>query len=143
MNLSDKVEERTGLSTREIYDIHGEVFYRCQEFQALHEIVENTNSKAVVGISGGAVTHSEIFSLIHACTLPVWLKARPEDLFIRNLAEDSRWTSADRHDALEALRDVYKAREPYFEKSRIVIDTTAKTPEICARQLTREIKAVS
>ena len=140
VELNDLVVRRCGLETDEIYELHGELFFRQQEFAALRELAEKDEKKLVVAVSGGAIAHADTFALIHACTLPVWLKARPEELFIRTLAEDNRWATADRHKALEALRNVYQAREQFFERSRIIIDTTAKTVEMCARQLTRELK---
>ncbi|MDH4248486.1 MAG: helix-turn-helix domain-containing protein [Deltaproteobacteria bacterium] len=142
VELNDAVAMRCGLEIKEIYELHGEAFFRRQEFMALRALIEKGDQKVVVAISGGAVSNADTFSLLHACTLPVWLKARPEELFIRTLTEDKRWLSADRHEAVDDLRKVYNARELFFEKSRIIIDTTAKSPEICVRQLIRDIKGV-
>jgi len=142
VELEDLVASSYGLSVSEIYELHGESRLRQLEFEALRDLVESGRT-VVVSLSGGAITHPEILYMLQACTLPVWLKARPEELFVRVLAETDRWKKADKEAALNSIRTLYKDREPLFERSRIIIDTTAKTEDTCVRQLVREIKSLN
>jgi len=139
LSLDELVVEESGFSIPEIIEIHGERRLRKLEFEVLLKLVEN-KERIVLEVPPGAVTNTDTFTILHTCTLPVFLKTRPEELFKRAFSEKSRWATADKVKALDNLRQAQQERQVLFGRARITVDTTAKTPEACFRQLMQEIK---
>jgi XRE family aerobic/anaerobic benzoate catabolism transcriptional regulator len=140
--IDDLIQEASGLNQRELFELHGEGYYRQQEREALRKLVDQ-GQPVVVAVSGGIVTDPEAFRLLQRHTLTVWLKvARAEEYIERLIAQGDRRPMANRPHALVELRALLQARTPYYEAARLVLDTSATAPSAGAARLAAEVKAL-
>src|SRR5947208_3191730 len=62
VELDARVEEAAGLSLREIFELHGEEYYRRLEREALEALISKGES-SILATGGGIVTHPETFDV--------------------------------------------------------------------------------
>jgi XRE family aerobic/anaerobic benzoate catabolism transcriptional regulator len=139
VELDEVIQERTGLAVGEIFELHGERYYRDAERRALQHLLER-DAPAVVAVSGGAVTDPETFRLLREGTLLVWLKAPPEAHMARVATQGDRRPMADRPNAMKELRALLAARVPYYEQARLIADTGTASPQECAEKLAAALR---
>lgn len=140
--VDDLIQETSGLNQRELFELHGEGYYRQQERDALQRLVALAKP-VVVAVSGGIVTDPEAFRLLQHHTLTIWLKvARAEEYIERLIAQGDRRPMANRPHALVELRALLQSRTPYYEEARLVLDTSATAPAVGAARLANEVKAM-
>jgi XRE family aerobic/anaerobic benzoate catabolism transcriptional regulator len=139
VELDQEVQELTGLATSEIFELHGEDYYREAERHALQRLIAR-GEPAVLAASGGAVADAELFRLLKERTLLVWVKADPEQHMQRVLSQGDRRPMADRPDAMAELRHLLRARAPYYEQARLVADTSAASPQACVGRLVAQLE---
>ncbi|HEX7926410.1 MAG TPA: shikimate kinase [bacterium] len=140
--IDDLIQEMSGLGLRELFELHGEGYYRTQEREALRKLIE-LGKPVIVAVSGGIVTDPEAYRLLQHQTLTVWLKVnRPEEYIERLIAQGDRRPMANRPHALVELRALLQARTPYYEEARLILDTSATPPAVGATRLAGEVKAM-
>jgi XRE family aerobic/anaerobic benzoate catabolism transcriptional regulator len=142
LEMDDLIQEASGLNLRELFELHGEGYYRQQERDALRRLIAQRRP-VVVAVSGGIVTDPEAFRLLQHHTLTIWLKVpRPEEYIERLIAQGDRRPMANRPHALVELRALLQARTPYWEEARLVLDTSATPPADGAARLAADVRAL-
>jgi XRE family aerobic/anaerobic benzoate catabolism transcriptional regulator len=140
--VDDLIQEMSGLNLRELFELHGEGYYRQQEREALRKLIDQAQP-VIVAVSGGIVTDPAAFRLLQHHTLTIWLKVtRAEEYIERLIAQGDRRPMANRPHALVELRALLQARTPYYEEARLVLDTSATPPAVGATRLAGEVKAM-
>lgn len=139
VELDDEIQDVTGLALREIFELHGEDYYRSAERQALERLLARGEA-VVVAVSGGAVTDPAVFRLLRERFLAVWLRATPEQHMARVVEQGDRRPIANRPNAMAELRALLRAREPYYEQARLVADTSADPPDVCVSRLVEALR---
>jgi XRE family aerobic/anaerobic benzoate catabolism transcriptional regulator len=140
--IDDLIQEASGLGPRELFELHGEGYYRQLEREAVRKLIEQ-GRPVVLAVSGGIVTDPEAFRLLQHHTLTIWLKvARAEEYIERLIAQGDRRPMANRPHALMELRALLQARTPYYEEARLVLDTSVTPPALGAARLAAEIAAM-
>jgi XRE family aerobic/anaerobic benzoate catabolism transcriptional regulator len=142
VELDTLIQESTGLALAELFELHGESFYRRAEREALERLVQSSKA-CVVAVSGGIVTHPQALELLRERTLMVWLKARPEQHIPRLEAQGDRRPMANRPNAQAQLQSLLRARTPFYRQARLSLDTSFDTPEVCADKLLTEIQRLT
>lgn len=142
LELDALIQEGTGLALPELFELHGESFYRRAERDALERVVEAAKP-CVVAASGGIVTDPQALGLLRERTLMVWLRARPEQYIPRLEAQGDRRPMANRPNAMSQLQALLRARTPYYRQARIALDTSLQTPEACVERLTGDIQQLT
>jgi XRE family aerobic/anaerobic benzoate catabolism transcriptional regulator len=132
LELNQMIEEEAGLRLDEIFELHGEAYYRRLEQEVLRRFL-STSTEAVIASGGGLVTDRVTYDMLKQRTLTVWLKARPEDYLARVAAQGDRRPMAGRAEPLAELRELLKEREPLYAEAEVTIDTSMKTPEEITR----------
>jgi len=138
------IEEKTGVSIKEIVEKKGWGPFRQLEKEALEEYLRGPG-KRVVACGGGAVLHREFWPEIKKVALVVWLKAKIETILAR-MANDSktetqRPTLCNGMTLSQEIATVLAERTPLYEKfSHIAIDTDAYLPDLIAEQIVKEYK---
>lgn len=140
VELDDHIESETGLRIAELFQLHGEAYYRQAERQALERVL--AGPACVLAVGGGLVTEPATFSLLRAVATTIWLRAEPEDHWQRVLAQGDTRPMADNERAFQDLRRILAAREPLYRQANQVIDTanrsvTAVVDALCAGLLDR------
>ncbi len=134
VELDALIQEATSLELAELFELHGEDYYRREEREALRRLVSAARP-VVVAVSGGIVTNAESLRLLREGTTLVWLKARPEEHMHRVVAQGDRRPMANRPDAMAELQALLRARTPYYQQAALVLDSSGLTPAQCAARL--------
>lgn len=126
VELDAAIEASAGMALAEIWQLHGDPYYRRLEQRCLADLVAR-GEPLVVALPGGVVGNPEAFQLVEQGCVPVWLEARPEDHMRRVLAQGDRRPVADRADAMAELRALLAAREPQYRRAPVRVDTSQGT----------------
>ena len=126
--LDALVEQEAGLTLREIFDLHGEAYYRRVERRALARFLDAHppgTPGAVLAVGGGLVTDATSFHMLRSRALTVWLKATAKDHWNRVVAQGDRRPMAENPRAFSELRALLEARRPLYAESAFTTDTSA------------------
>jgi XRE family aerobic/anaerobic benzoate catabolism transcriptional regulator len=123
VELDGLIESEAGLSLTEIFELHGESYYRRLEHQCINGLLD-AEEPVVVALSGGIVSSGEVYGqLLRACTT-IWLKAEPADHMQRVIDQGDHRPMQDRENAMAELRAILAARSPLYGKADIQVDTS-------------------
>jgi XRE family aerobic/anaerobic benzoate catabolism transcriptional regulator len=134
IELDGRIEDAAGLALAEIFALHGEGYYRRLETRCLVDILTEGH-RAVVALSGGIVHNDPAFELASRRCRTVWLSADPQDHMDRVIDQGDYRPMEDRDDAMAELRAMLKAREPYYRKADISVDTSRQSVDEVIEQL--------
>jgi len=133
VELDARVEETAGLSLSEIWDLHGEAYYREVEREALARLLATT-PRAVLATGGGLVTDPTTFEMLRGGTSTVWLRARPDVHWSRVVAQGDHRPMGDDPRAMDRLRLLLEEREALYGQAHHVVDTSdLSTDEVASR----------
>jgi len=122
------IVDASGLPVDQIFELHGERYYRRLEREVLSRLVSR-RAPAVLAAAGGIVNEPPSWELLLERSTTVWLRARPHDHWARVVAQGDRRPMAQRPDAMAELRALLAAREPLYGQAHIVVDTSGRKPE--------------
>ena len=122
VELDERIEKAAGLTLQNIFEVHGEEYYRRLEHEVLLDLILQ-QKRAVVATGGGIVMRNETFDLLENHCRIIWLKARPEDHWNRVLKQDPR-PMRNYPDAFAQLQNLLQGREPLYARADCVIDTS-------------------
>lgn len=136
VELNREIEKEAGLAVSEIFTVFGQHGYRVIERRCLERIIVNHPS-VVLATAGGIVAETATYELLLSSFYTIWLKASPEVMFERVLAQhDARIASPElRHEALENIERTLDARRHLYELAPAAFDTSGKTVEQIVRGL--------
>lgn len=120
--LDSCIESATGLQLGEIFQVHGEAYYRSAERTVLSQNLAGPPS--VLAVGGGIVTDATSYALLRAGARTVWLRARPEDHWKRVVAQGDTRPMANNDRAFTDLRRILSEREPLYRLADLVIETS-------------------
>ena len=130
------VQKASGLPIDQIFELHGERYYRRVERETLARIL-GSGRPTVVATAGGVVNELRSWEMLRRRATVVWLRARPEEHWRRVVAQGDRRPMAHRPDAMAELRAMLAARERVYSQAHLVVDTNGKPP----RQVVAAIEA--
>ena len=134
------VQGAAGLPLDQIFELHGERYYRRLERETLQSILAGSHA-SVVAAAGGVVNEPPTWKALLERTTVVWLRARPEDHWRRVVAQGDRRPMADNPDAMAELRAMLASREARYAQAHVVVDTARRTPHAVARTIASELAA--
>ncbi|MDX1387740.1 MAG: shikimate kinase [Acidobacteriota bacterium] len=120
--------EASGLPLDQLFELHGERYYRRLEREILQRILAR-GTPAVVAAAGGIVNEPETWRHLRDRSTVVWLRATPEDHWDRVVVQGDRRPMADNPDAMAELRAMLTAREELYAQAHVTVDTHGKDPE--------------
>ncbi len=123
IELDARIEEAAGLSLREIFEIHGEDYYRRLEREALEAVITRAE-RSVLATGGGIVTHRESFDLLRTSATTIWLRAAPDEHWNRVVSQGDHRPMANDPLAMAHLRELLGRREELYRTADHVIDTS-------------------
>jgi len=124
VELDELVVERAGMSLGHLFELHGILYYRRLEREALARLLASGDS-AIVATGGGLVTDHATFDLLRRSAVTIWLKAKPQDHWGRVVAQGDARPMANRSSAMNELRALLRARRALYERAGHVVDTSA------------------
>jgi XRE family aerobic/anaerobic benzoate catabolism transcriptional regulator len=140
VELNREIERVAGYSVAEIHDLYGPTAYRRYERRALEEAIQLYRD-AVIATPGGIVSDAATFNLLLSHCLTVWLQASPEEHMRRVEAQGDLRPMSGNQEAMEDLRRILAAREPFYGKADMAFDTSGKALAMAFSELRSAVRA--
>jgi XRE family aerobic/anaerobic benzoate catabolism transcriptional regulator len=128
IELDRIVEKDYGGSIGEILAIGGQSAFRRQERRCLEAVIDS-HDRVVIATGGGLVAEASTYSLLLERTHTIWLTALPEEHMSRVIAQGDLRPMAKNDEAMEDLKAILKAREPYHRMAEAAVDTSGESVE--------------
>jgi XRE family aerobic/anaerobic benzoate catabolism transcriptional regulator len=122
VELDARIEKAAGLTLQNIFELHGEDYYRQLEQDVLMNLMLQ-QSPLVIATGGGIVTRNETYELLQRSCFTIWLKADPKDHWNRVLKQDPR-PMANRPDAFAQLQNILQRREHLYARADLTMNTS-------------------
>jgi XRE family aerobic/anaerobic benzoate catabolism transcriptional regulator len=140
VELSREIERVAGYTIAELHDLYGPTAYGRYERRALEETIQ-LHPDAVIATPGGIVSDAATLNVLLSHCVTVWLRATPEDHMRRVEAQGDLRPMADNPEAMDDLRRILAAREPYYAKADIIFDTSGRPVRAAFAELRRAVRA--
>src|SRR5262249_49923117 len=137
VELDALVERAAGLPLGQIFELHGEAYYRRLERETLARIIKEA-AKVVLAAGGALVTVPETYRLLRRHFVTVWLRADVEDHWNRVVAQGDLRPMAENPHAMAELRALLAARGPLYKQADQIIDTSHIGVDEAVAQLAQE-----
>ncbi|HKI30695.1 MAG TPA: shikimate kinase [Gemmataceae bacterium] len=130
VDADEILEQRAGMTIRQVFEAEGETGFRKRESLLLEELCELR--RTVIATGGGVVLSGLNRQRLKAAGRVVWLTADPPT--IRHRLEKDKST-AERRPALTVgglaeIKELLRAREPLYRAvADLTVDTTGRAPE--------------
>jgi XRE family aerobic/anaerobic benzoate catabolism transcriptional regulator len=125
--LDQLIENDTGLSLAEIFDLEGEEYYRAVEERTLEKVLKR--KPGIIASGGGLVMNPTALFLLKLNASIVWLQAAPEALLARVRSSKDQSRLGAHPQVSKQLKAILDRRTPCYAQADLVIDTTHKSPE--------------
>ncbi|MBL8756092.1 MAG: helix-turn-helix domain-containing protein [Planctomycetes bacterium] len=133
VELDTCIEAASGLRIGEIFQLHGENYYRATERAELQRLL--AGEPCVIAVGGGIVTDAQSFQALRTRSRTVWLQAKPEDHWQRVLAQGDTRPMADNEQAFADLRRILEQRDGLYRQAELVVDTSTRKVDAVVDQL--------
>jgi len=141
VDLDKSIEQRTNLSINEIFEKHGEIYFRKLEREVLIDLL-NTSGDLIIGLGGGTPCYANNHELLKSENIvSVYLRASVETLFERLVSNKSkRPIIADKTD--EELKEFIAKhlfdRSFYYNQAQYKVSIDGKSKD----ETTQDILAI-
>ena len=133
------IVEQAGMQVPEIFERHGEAWFREQETAALRSRLSILN-RTVISTGGGIVTRQENHALLRELGFVVWLTAS-EDVIFERVSRNKKRPLLQTADPRQTVHTLLKVRQPHYEAvAQCTLDTTVLSHEATASALIAEAR---
>lgn len=136
VDLDLHIEKEQGISISEMFEKHGEKYFRDVETESLTKISEKSNQ--IISTGGGIVIKDENWEIMRNNGVSVYLKASIETLFNRVKHKSTR-PLLNVENPFEKAKELFLSRESLYEKSEIILDREGLEPGDVAEAIVREM----
>jgi shikimate kinase len=130
VDADTEIESAAGMTIPEIFDKHGEPYFRAGEARVIARLLDN--GPQVLATGGGAVMDQSTRDLIHIKGISVWLKADVDVLMKRTKRRNDRPLA-------EKIKDLLPAREPVYALSDITVQSRDEPHDTIVDEIIAEI----
>lgn len=109
-----EIESAAGMTIPEIFDKHGESYFRAGEARVIARLLDN--GPQVLATGGGSLMDAQTRALIGEKGVSIWLKADIDVLLKRTKRRNDRPLA-------EKIRDLLPIREPLYAQADIVVQS--------------------
>lgn len=136
VDLDQKIEQDAGITIPQIFELHGEKYFRELEKKVVAEISQRHG--LVIATGGGTVTDEENLRLLKNSGMIVCLTTDAEEIFRRTERRGERPVLDGGEDRLQTIKKLLEQRQPFYAQADFTIDTTDWSPlqimnEICKK----------
>jgi XRE family aerobic/anaerobic benzoate catabolism transcriptional regulator len=139
LELDAMIEEAAGLPLAQLFEMHGERYFRRLEREVLSRFASGAGP-GVLAAGGGLVTDPETFAILRASFKTVWLSATPRDHYRRVQAQGDRRPMAGSPDAMAELEALLAVRRPLYAMADLTIDTSKVPVTEALRRITAALQ---
>lgn len=132
VDMDQCIEEEAGMPITEIFRRYGEAEFRRREHEACVRLAGRTG--LVIAAGGGALTFPENVEALAAGCVIVLIRVTPETV-IRRLEGDETRPLLQREDKEAAVRELFAARLPLYEKAAMMQVDGERPPQQVAREI--------
>jgi len=138
--LNSEIEELAGMPVSEVMDLYGQEGYRHLEAQALERTIENYDS-LILAAAGGIVAEPSTLKTLLERFHTIWISAKPDEHMSRVRDQGDTRPMAGNSEAMDQLNAILKSREALYSQADAHLDTSGKSHEVSARELSALIKS--
>jgi shikimate kinase / 3-dehydroquinate synthase len=148
LEMDDEIERREGMSIPNIFERHGETFFRKAEETLLREGLRR--DRVVISTGGGAVCTEAAWEAIGSApgTFVVAFEASPEEILRRverhaQTASDGQTVTRpmlDSDNQLGRIRQLLCEREPFYRRADVIIPVDERPAERTAADITEMVR---
>jgi shikimate kinase len=109
-----EIESAAGMTIPEIFDKHGEPYFRAGEARVIARLLDN--GPQVLATGGGSLMDTQTRALIGEKGVSIWLKADIDVLLKRTKRRNDRPLA-------EKIKDLLPIREPLYAQADIVVQS--------------------
>ncbi len=130
VDADTEIESAAGMTIPEIFDKHGEPYFRAGEARVIARLLDN--GPQVLATGGGAVMDQSTRDLIHIKGISIWLKADLDVLMKRTKRRNDRPLA-------EKIKDLLPAREPLYALADITVQSRDEPHDTIVDEIIAEI----
>lgn len=127
-DLDREIENIEKLTVVEIFEKHGEQYFREAESKILNELAKKDN--LVISLGGGTIVNKNNFDMMKRTGKIIYLKVSPETLYKRlrhktdrPIFKDLVLNNKNEKDFMKRISELMEKRKHFYELSDIIIDT--------------------
>lgn len=132
IDLDTAIVDKAGLSIPEIFELHGEAYFRQIETAVLDQVL-SSGGRQIVATGGGAVLSADNCELMKQGGVVVALTANVEHILERVRGDQNRPLLAG--NAEERVRILLKERREAYRFAHYTVDTSGLSAEEVARAI--------
>jgi XRE family aerobic/anaerobic benzoate catabolism transcriptional regulator len=132
--LDREVEREYGATVGEILQLHGQPGYRRFERESLQAVLSK-HPAAVIETGGGLAADPETLPLLLERSLAIWVRTSPEEHMQRVIDQGDLRPMARSREAMRELKDILKAREPFYRQAHLHLMTSGRTADQSFQEL--------
>ena len=127
IDLDQKIEKDSGMTITEIFEKHGESYFRELEKQAVHKVTMKKN--LVIATGGGTVKDAENLKLLKDSGVVICLTTEPEEIFNRTERRGERPVLDNGgEERLATIKKLLAERQQFYSQADYTVDTTNWSP---------------
>lgn len=127
IDLDQKIEQDTGLTIPQIFEMYGEKYFRELEKKAVEEVSQRRN--LVIATGGGTVKDEENIHMLKSSGTIICLTTEPEEIFRRTERRGERPVlDESAEDRLATIKKLLAERQKFYAQADYTVDTTDWSP---------------
>ncbi len=140
IEVDQRIEQIAGLSLGQLFELHGEAYYRRLEREVL-EGLSGDVAPAVLAPGGSIVSAPDNYALLRLRCTTVWLRATPEEHWNRVIQQGDHRPMAKNPQAFEELRTLLEAREELYRTADFIVDTSGRSVAAVVKEVQQLVAA--
>jgi shikimate kinase len=130
VDADSEIETAAGMTIPEIFDKHGEPYFRAGEARVIARLLES--GPQVLATGGGAVMDARTRGLIAAKAVSVWLKADIEVLLRRTKRRGER-------PLVDQIKTLLPQREPFYAQADLTVQSREEPHDAIVEELLEKL----
>src|SRR5262252_9138097 len=125
-----EIESAAGMTIPEIFDKHGEPYFRAGEARVIARLLDN--GPQVLATGGGSLMDAQTRALIGEKGVSIWLKADIDVLLKRTKRRNDR-------PLVEKIRELLPAREPLYAQADIIVQSCDEPHDMIVDEIMNQL----
>ncbi len=128
LDLDQKIEAEAGMSIPEMFERHGEAYFRAREREMVARVAKRRNT--VISTGGGTVKSQENMEALRAGGVVVCLQADVDTILQRTMTQGQRpvLDGRDAGDRRKAIEQLMQERAQLYTHADYTVDTSNLSP---------------
>lgn len=140
IDLDEAIEKSIGKTVAEIFDEHGEDYFRLLETRMLHRFAAKKNT--IISCGGGTPCYHGNLQWMNEHGTTIFINANSQDILQRVLKEQDKRPLLKKMNQAELLffiEQKLKEREPFYTQANFIVDESTVTEKTFAELLPNNI----